>query len=76
MSAAFSGSLAIVDTDDGQMIACQSCERPLVATGQPWKPNAAVKELPMHGAGGGKRGGEDVVVIVKHPIQYENRLAP
>lgn len=63
MSAAFSGSLAIVDTDDGRMIACQSCERPLVETGQPWKPNAAVKELPMHGAGGGAYESADHVVL-------------
>lgn len=63
MSAALSGSLAIVDTDDGKMIACQSCERPLVPSGRPWKPEAAVRELPMQGAGGNAYASADHVVL-------------
>lgn len=63
MSAALSGSLAIVDTDGGKKIACQSCERPLVAPGNPWKPEAVVRELPMHGVGGEAYASADHVVL-------------
>ena len=63
MSGALSGSLAIVDASDGKMIACQACERPLAKAGEPWKPEAAVKELPMQGAGGGAYASADHVVL-------------
>ena len=63
MSAALSGSLAIVDTGDGRQIACKSCERPLVAAGQPWKQESVVRELPMNGAGGGAYASADHVVL-------------
>jgi acetone carboxylase gamma subunit len=63
MSVSLSGSLAIIDMDGEKKIACQACERPLVASGEPWKPSALVKELPMQGAGGDAYASADHVVL-------------
>lgn len=63
MSAGLSGSLAIIDAEGGSKIACRACERPLVAAGQPWKPNAHVREIPMQGAGGSAYASAEHVVL-------------
>ena len=63
MSAPLSGSLHIADTDQGPVVTCRTCQHPLVASGEPWKPNAVVKELPMNGAGGAAYASADHVVL-------------
>lgn len=63
MSSLFSGSLNVIDTDEGQRLACVACERPIAAPGAPWKPHAAVKEIPMNGAGGTAYASADHVVL-------------
>ena len=63
MSAPFSGSLHIVGAGKDGRIACRRCDHPLAAPGEPWKAAAAMKELPMNGAGGSAyQSGEHVVL--------------
>lgn len=59
MSAPFTGTLAIVD---GQ-VSCQNCGHALGPAGEPWKPNATMKERPMQGAGGTAYASADHVVL-------------
>ncbi len=63
MTAALSGSLAVVEIDGNRTIACRACDRPLAAMGQPWKPNAHVRHVPMSGAGGQAYASSDHVML-------------
>ena len=63
MSAPFSGSLHVTGKGADRRIACRGCDHALTKPGVPWKPAAAMKELPMIGAGGAAYASGEHVVL-------------
>ena len=52
MNRTIAANLAIRSTAEGERIACCRCGHALAPAGQPWKRHAALREIPMRGAGG------------------------
>jgi acetone carboxylase gamma subunit len=52
MSRRISRALVLADAEDGAEIRCARCGHALAPGGSPWKPAAAMREVPMNGVGG------------------------
>lgn len=56
-------ALTLAEGPSGPEIHCAKCGHSLAPGGQPWKPGADVKEVPMRGVGGEAYTSGDTVVL-------------